>query len=200
MANKTTNYGLTKPLETDFYDVNVQNENMNIIDTELKKKYGSDNKPTPAEIGAPTVAEMNQAIASIPTPDVSGQINTHNSSTSAHSDIRKIANDAASVANAALPKSGGTMSGALIVESSIGSKQNATNRQARMISHNNAAKEADFQNYGSDTNYVSLRIATEGTSITDVMKLTRMLNGDFSTYRILHEGNSPAVVATAELV
>lgn len=36
MANKTTNYGLTKPLESEFYDVNVQNGNMDIIDTQIK--------------------------------------------------------------------------------------------------------------------------------------------------------------------
>ena len=36
MANKTTNFGLTKPLPEEFYDVNVQNENMDIIDAELK--------------------------------------------------------------------------------------------------------------------------------------------------------------------
>lgn len=52
MANKTTNYGLTKPIAEDFYDVNVMNENMDIIDSELKKKYDSKNKPTPADIGA----------------------------------------------------------------------------------------------------------------------------------------------------
>ena len=33
---------------------------------------------------------MNSAIAAIPTPDVSGQISTHNSDTSAHSDIRTL--------------------------------------------------------------------------------------------------------------
>ena len=33
MANKTTNYKLTKPLESEFYDVGVQNENMDKIDT-----------------------------------------------------------------------------------------------------------------------------------------------------------------------
>lgn len=36
----------------------------------------------------PTVDEMNAAIADIPTPDVSGQINTHNTASDAHSDIR----------------------------------------------------------------------------------------------------------------
>ena len=51
MAEKTTNYGLTKPTPEDFYDVNVQNENMDIIDRELKKKYSPDNKPTPEDLG-----------------------------------------------------------------------------------------------------------------------------------------------------
>lgn len=36
MANKTTNYKLTKPLESEFYDVRVQNENMDKIDTQMK--------------------------------------------------------------------------------------------------------------------------------------------------------------------
>ena len=35
-----------------------------------------------------TKDEVNAAIAAIPTPDVSGQINEHNSSTAAHADIR----------------------------------------------------------------------------------------------------------------
>lgn len=45
---------------------------------------------TASQVGAPTVAEMNAAIAAIPTPDVSGQINTHNTDTAAHSDIRQL--------------------------------------------------------------------------------------------------------------
>lgn len=36
MANKTSNYKLTKPLESEFYDVGVQNENMDKIDTQMK--------------------------------------------------------------------------------------------------------------------------------------------------------------------
>lgn len=36
MANKTTNYKLTKPLESEFYDVGIQNENMDKIDTQMK--------------------------------------------------------------------------------------------------------------------------------------------------------------------
>jgi hypothetical protein len=52
MPNMTENYGLKKPLAEEFYDVNVQNENMEIIDRELKKKYDPDNKPTPDDLGA----------------------------------------------------------------------------------------------------------------------------------------------------
>lgn len=37
MANKTTNYNLTKPLPEEFYDIEVHNENMDIIDEQLKR-------------------------------------------------------------------------------------------------------------------------------------------------------------------
>ncbi|MBQ8765394.1 MAG: tail fiber protein [Clostridia bacterium] len=37
MASKTTNFNLTKPSAEDFYDINVSNENMDIIDAELKR-------------------------------------------------------------------------------------------------------------------------------------------------------------------
>ena len=38
MATKTPNYNLTKPAQTDFYDVDVQNGNMDIIDDALTEK------------------------------------------------------------------------------------------------------------------------------------------------------------------
>lgn len=37
MATETTNYKLKKPDQKDFYDINIINENMNVIDTEMKK-------------------------------------------------------------------------------------------------------------------------------------------------------------------
>lgn len=43
----------------------------------------------------------DQKIAAIPTPDVSGQIDAHNDSTTAHADIRSLASNAASAAGAA---------------------------------------------------------------------------------------------------
>lgn len=37
MPNKTTNFGLIKPLPEEFYDIEVHNSNMDKIDSELKK-------------------------------------------------------------------------------------------------------------------------------------------------------------------
>lgn len=50
---------------------------------------------TASDVGAPTVDEMNSAIAAIPTPDVSGQINSHDSNPSAHEYIRGLISDVA---------------------------------------------------------------------------------------------------------
>lgn len=64
-----------------------------VSQTDFDNHTGNKSNPhavTAAQVGAPTVAEMNAAIAAIPTPDVSGQISTHNSSTSAHADIRAL--------------------------------------------------------------------------------------------------------------
>ena len=133
MANKTTNYGLTKPLPEEFYDINVHNNNMDVIDEQLKKKYDPDNKPTASDIGADSKGSAAQALAdakeyvnaqmqNIPTPDVSGQISAHNSDTSAHSDIR-------TKADAALPKSGGTMTGNLTLKGDPTSNLHAATKQ-----------------------------------------------------------------------
>ena len=37
MATNTTNYNLVKPSENEYYDINVSNSNLDIIDTEIKK-------------------------------------------------------------------------------------------------------------------------------------------------------------------
>jgi len=65
MANKTTNYGLTKPLPEEFYDVNVQNANMDIIDAKMKEleEKVPELDITPESIGAATKAEVQTAQA-----------------------------------------------------------------------------------------------------------------------------------------
>lgn len=44
MPNKTVNYGLIKPLATEYYDVNIQNGNMDVIDREIKNINDISNK------------------------------------------------------------------------------------------------------------------------------------------------------------
>ena len=59
------------------------------------------NKPTiPSTDGLATENYVDNAISAIPTPDVSGQINTHNTSTSAHNDIRTLISDLTTRLNA----------------------------------------------------------------------------------------------------
>ena len=51
MPNETTNYKLTKPLPEEFYDVEVQNANMDIIDGQLKSMSDRlDNTCSPADV------------------------------------------------------------------------------------------------------------------------------------------------------
>lgn len=84
MSTTTTNYSLVKPELTDAADITAMNENWDTLDQVIKEnkdeaKNYTDNK-----------------FASIPTPDVSGQINSHNTNTSAHNDIRQLVSTAQS--------------------------------------------------------------------------------------------------------
>lgn len=52
MSTKTKNYEFVKPELTDTADITATNGNWDKVDEELKKKYGSDNKPTASDLGA----------------------------------------------------------------------------------------------------------------------------------------------------
>jgi hypothetical protein len=114
MPNYTKNYNLKKPLQEEFYNIDDHNGNMDIIDGELKRiadatpdvsgqiaKHNSDTSAHPdirnavkeaKQSAAQAVIDANsytdQKFSTIPAPDVSGQINAHNTSSTAHSDIR----------------------------------------------------------------------------------------------------------------
>lgn len=68
MATKTTNYGLTKPEGSDFYDIGVQNDNMDIIDKQMKanangiKQLNSDMKSIIQIIGNMTTPNSSEGI------------------------------------------------------------------------------------------------------------------------------------------
>ena len=69
-------------------------------------------------------------IAAIPTPDVSGQIGTHNTSTAAHSDIRNVANAAKSSADAAQTAANTAAANAQTAQSTATAAQTAANNAA----------------------------------------------------------------------
>ena len=119
---------------------------------------------------------VDDQIAAIPTPDVSGQISTHNSSTSAHSDIRQAVSDAASAASAASSAASSASSAASAAQSTADTaKTNAATAQARADAAYSLAngKEASGTAAGllnrttavnvADTNYTTLM--ARGTSL-----------------------------------
>ena len=116
MSKTTTNYGLIKPELTDVADITATNENWDKIDAELKRQASetvdvstpinnhntsgsahsdirtavTEAKQSASQALTEAKAYTDQKVANIPTPDVSGQINTHNSSSTAHNDIRQL--------------------------------------------------------------------------------------------------------------
>ena len=75
MATKTTNYGLEKPDGTDFYDVDVQNSNMDIIDKQMKAnanaitQLNSDTKSLIQFLGNMTTPNNSEGIFHANWPD-----------------------------------------------------------------------------------------------------------------------------------
>ena len=89
MAEYTTNYDLVKPAQEDFYNVDDQNRNMDKIDAALKAHddalsgkadLGEDGKVKPEQLPDSTFD---------PTQDIEDAIDEHNTSDSAHADIRE---------------------------------------------------------------------------------------------------------------
>lgn len=56
MPNQTTNYNLTKPLETERYDVQVFNNNADIIDAQMKSNF---------EVLDTKITELKEAITDV---------------------------------------------------------------------------------------------------------------------------------------
>ena len=100
MAGRTTNYGWMKPEKNDYLEIDVISGVFEAIDEKMAeveeaagKSEGLDshvankNNPhgvTADQIGAATKGYVDNAIGSIPTPDVSGQIGEHNANAEAH--------------------------------------------------------------------------------------------------------------------
>jgi len=120
----TTNYNLKKPESTDNYNVENDNENMDIIDTELQLHANTIGNmttvPTTSKIVAGAITELHADIANIDVVPPDGSITpaklSFDPATQGELDaVAGVANAAKSTADAALPKAGGTISGDLQV-------------------------------------------------------------------------------------
>lgn len=236
MPNVTENYGLKKPLVDEFYDINVQNENMDVIDAKLKEiaesssdasgQINEHDKSNTAHADIRTAVNeakqsasqslldaksyTDQKIAAIPTPDVSGQIGTHNTSTSAHADIRTAVSTAQSTANDAKTAAANALSvangkanashahtasevGALPIEGGTltGTELGINNNRGKLVANGNM-----FRMYAtedpSDTNnqrYLSLYSQFFKEDVSESLKLIEKVNGVDTSYKIYGEHN-----------
>ena len=124
MASTTTNYGLKKPDLDEFYDLNVQNENMDKIDEELKNRetaqtthennHQNPHMVTADQVHAVPSAKVGKAngVASLdssgkvpesqlPSMSAEAAINAHNENELAHPSLIQKINAVETVANQA---------------------------------------------------------------------------------------------------
>ena len=140
-----------------------------------------------------TEEELNEALAMIP-DHTKNKSNPHGvTPAQIGAATVEAVTSAQNTANAALPKSGGTVNGSLDIDGSLAVKRSDNNRKARTVVHNNDDKEVDFQNYTDDNNYVSLRVATEAKGIGNALNVTQMKDGAFSSFPVLHTGNKEKI-------
>ena len=137
--------------------------------------------------GYASTAETNaksytdQKVASIPVPDVSGQIGEHNSSDTAHSDIR-------TAVDGKLSKTGDTMTGNLTVPQLNLVPGNGGNSQ--FIPYANRFFIRTYTSDGQNRRDLVLWSREGAGNVTSALQLLDVASGTTTTHNILHEGNS----------
>lgn len=171
MSTTTTNYGLVKPELTDPADITAMNGNWDKLDQVIKEnKDYTDTK-----------------IATIPTPDVSGQIADHDADPDAHADIRA----------SAFPIEGGTVTGTEIGINNNRGKVFASGNVTRLYATEDPADT-------SNQRYFNLFSQFFKEDIAESLKVTERINGVDKSYKIYGEhnitsGTSDLTAGTSEL-
>lgn len=125
----TQNYNLKKPGQEDFYDVKDFNDNADIIDQALKAQadaLATKETPTGAQSKVDTHANVNASTSKKGHVQLTDSVSSTSTTTAATPNSVKQAYDKA---NAALPITGGTMTGILTAQSNT----SYTVRQVRNI-------------------------------------------------------------------
>ena len=164
MANKTTNYKLTKPLESEFYDVGVQNENMDKIDTQMKANADAiealqEGQSGKADlVGGKVPAEQLPAMNYDTKGTAQTKVNEHNLDQTAHPYLLnqigtcvEAAQNAQDAANAALDAVSG-----IVYTINILPSQNGT------LTYNGQAQSPSWNAYNPDA--LTLGGVTSGTN------------------------------------
>ena len=158
MAEYTSNYDLIKPAQEDFYDVDDQNRNMDKIDAALKAH--DEALSGKADLGADGKVKPEQLpeSSSDPTEAIEEAVGEHNTSETAHTDMREdieqaltAAQDAQDAADAALDAVSG-----LIYTINVVPTQNGT------LTYNGQEQSPSWNSYNPET--LTLAGVTTGTN------------------------------------
>ena len=164
MANKTTNYKLTKPLESEFYDVGVQNENMDKIDAQMKANADAIEALQEGQSGKADLVEGKVPAEQLPNMNydpkgtAENKVSEHNLDQTAHPYLLnqigtcvEAAQNAQDAANAALDAVSG-----IVYTINVLPSQNGT------LTYNGQAQSPSWNAYNSEA--VTLGGTTSGTN------------------------------------
>lgn len=170
MSTTTTNLGLIKPELTDAADITAMNENWDKLDQVIKENKDE------------AKAYADEKIASIPTPDVSGQIGDHNTDGTAHSDIRQLISDVQTIAEGALPIEGGTITG---------TELGINNNRGKLVANGNMFRVYATEDPSDTSNQRYLNFYSQyfKEDVSESLKLTERIDGVDHAYKIYGEHN-----------
>ena len=164
MANKTTNYELVKPLASEFYDVEVQNGNMDKIDAGMKAnadgiktlQEGQKNKADLVEGKVPSdqLPEMNYE----PKGTAESAVKAHNENEAAHPYLLERIGTCVTAAQNAQTAA----DAALRAVSSIAFTIDVVPTQSGALTYNGQAQSPSWNSYNPDT--MTLGGVTTGTN------------------------------------
>ena len=154
-----------------------------------------DEKAETAENNAKSYTD--EKFSDIPTPDVSGQIDTHNTDTSAHADIRQTIDDLTAADVGAVSKSGDTMSGNLFIQKTLPRvrlKCTGYYTETALESGGNSARLYSYNSSSSVLNGRYLEVCNSGakSNMADALRFVNLSGGaTTANYAVYHTGNKP---------
>lgn len=164
MANKTPNYNLVKPLESEFYDVGVQNENMNKIDAQMKANADAIKDLQDSQSGKADLVGGKVPTAQLPEMDydpsgtAESKVSTHNLDEAAHPYLLEQIGTCVEAAQNAQEAA----DAALEAVSGIVYTINAVPTQNGTLTYNGQAQTPSWNAYNPDT--LTLGGTTTGTN------------------------------------